>query len=218
MINIGTLELADAYIGSTPVEKAYISSQLVWEKSSPVLPYDAEIEYLEKGSGTNSLIDLGTNANAIFEITAQTTRTASSSMTLVNRHSASVGGAWFGVISSGKWGLTTNAGGYSNVSALNKTDISVDFTVNPVVGTINGNTFSRARGNNNSHWFLFGSSSNGYPFIGRLYSLKAYIGGKLTFDLIPCRIGDVGYLYNKVSKSLLGNVNSNPFILGPDVT
>lgn len=217
MINIGG-NISEVYVGSTPIEKAYIGSQLVWEKSSPVLPYDAEIEYLEKGSGTNSLIDLGTNADAIFEITAQTTRTASSSMTLVNRHTASTGGAWFGATSNGRWGLGTGGGQYSSTLAVDKTDISVDFTVNPVVGTINGSTFSRARGNNNSHWFLFGSSTNGYPFVGRLYSLKAYIGGKLTFDLIPCRIGDVGYLYNKVSKSLLGNVNSNPFILGPDVT
>lgn len=39
MINIGTLELADAYVGSTPIEKAYLGSQLVWEKvSDPGIP------------------------------------------------------------------------------------------------------------------------------------------------------------------------------------
>lgn len=37
MINIGTLELADAYVGSTPIEKAYIGSQLVWEKNVPTI-------------------------------------------------------------------------------------------------------------------------------------------------------------------------------------
>ena len=46
MINIGTLELADAYVGSTPIEKAYLGSTLVWEKSSPAPDYDAQVEWL----------------------------------------------------------------------------------------------------------------------------------------------------------------------------
>ena len=195
------------YVGST-------RKKVVTEKA---LPYDAEIEYLEKESGKNSLIDLGTGIDAVFEITAQATVTTNVSMTLINRHTASVGGAWFGVPPNGFWGLSTSAGAYSNVSALNKTDISVDFTVNPVVGTIGGNTFSRAKGNRNSNWFLFGSSGNAYPFIGRVYHLKVYIEGVLAMDLIPCRVGSVGYLYDKVSKTFLSNVNSDPFILGPDI-
>lgn len=215
MINIGG-NIDEVYVGSTKIAEAYVGSQLVYS-SVPVLPYDAQIEYLEKGDGTNSLIDLGTNAIALFEITAQATTTKRTSMTLINRHSASTGGAWFGVPSNGYWGLGTSSGQYSATEAINKTTISVDFTVNPVVGTINGNTFSKSRGNSNSHWTLFGSITNGYPFTGRIYTLKAYIGGKLTFDLIPVRVGQVGYMYNKVNGTLLGNKNSDAFILGEDI-
>jgi hypothetical protein len=186
-------------------------------KGEYVPPYDAEIEYLEKQNGTNSLIDLGTNAHAVFEITAQATVRKSGSMTLVNRHTACAGGSWFGSVSNWNWGLGTSSGQYSSTPALNKTDISVDFTVNPVVGTINGSTFSRARGNANSNWTLFGSYTNNYPFIGRVYSLKAYIGGILQLDLIPVRVGQVGYMFNKVNKQLLGNMNTDDFILGDDI-
>lgn len=54
MINIGG-NIGELYVGSTSIEKAYIGSQLVWEKNS--LPYDAEVSYLE-GTGTQ-YIDTG---------------------------------------------------------------------------------------------------------------------------------------------------------------
>lgn len=44
--------------------------------------------------------------------------------------------------------------------------------------------------------------------------------GELVFDGIPVRVGSgaeaVGYLYDKVSDSLLGNLGSGSFVLGPD--
>ena len=185
------------------------------------LPQGAvRIEYLEKESGKNSRIDLGTNADAVFELTAQATTTLTASMILIGRNTSGGGGTWFGVPpnANGCWGLTSNSGGYSNASSLNKTDITVDFTTNPIVGTIVGNTFTRAKGSGNSNWFLFSASNNGYPFIGRVYALKAYIGGKLALDLIPCRIENVGYLYDNVSKTFFANAGTDAFVLGPDKT
>ena len=179
-----------------------------------------DIEYLEKPSNSNARIDLGTNADAVFEITAQATTTLSASMILIGRNTSDGGGTWFGVPPNvnGCWGLTSNSGGYSNVSSLNKTDITVDFTTNPIVGTIGGNTFTRAKGSGNSNWFLFSASNNGYPFIGRVYALKAYIGGKLALDLIPCRIGTTGYLRDRISGTFFGNAGTNAFVLGSDKT
>ena len=178
------------------------------------------IEYLETESGKDSRINLGTNADAVFELTAQATTTLTASMILIGCNTIGVGGTWFGVPPkvNGCWGLTSNSGGYSNVSSLNKTDITVDFTTNPVVGTIGSSTFSRTKGGGNSNWFLFSASNNGYPFIGRVYALKAYIGGKLALDLIPCRIESVGYLYDNVSKTFFANAGTNAFVLGPDKT
>ena len=39
----------------------------------------------------------------------------------------------------------------------------------------------------------------------------------LELDLIPVRIGTVGYMYDRVSGQLFGNAGTGNFILGPDV-
>lgn len=51
MINITNDNISDITIGNTFMEKAFLGNQLVWQKSSPVLPYDAVISYIES-SGT----------------------------------------------------------------------------------------------------------------------------------------------------------------------
>ena len=75
MINIGTLELADISVGSTPIEKAYIGSTLVWEKSSPQ-PEFIECEWIENTS--TAYIDSGIIPNAnTFKIEVKYYRAAS---------------------------------------------------------------------------------------------------------------------------------------------
>lgn len=37
-------------------------------------------------------------------------------------------------------------------------------------------------------------------------------------DLIPVRVGQVGYLYDRVSGQLFGNAGTGDFVLGPDIT
>lgn len=50
----------------------------------------------------------------------------------------------------------------------------------------------------------------------RLYSLKWKQGSTLIMDLIPVRKGQIGYMYDRVSKQLFGNSGSGNFILGND--
>jgi hypothetical protein len=40
----------------------------------------------------------------------------------------------------------------------------------------------------------------------------------LVRDFIPVRVGNVGYMYDKVSGQLFGNSGTGNFILGPDKT
>ena len=42
------------------------------------------------------------------------------------------------------------------------------------------------------------------------------IGGILRRDYIPVRVGNVGYMYDKVSGKLFGNAGTGSFVLGPD--
>lgn len=69
---------------------------------------------------------------------------------------------------------------------------------------------------------MFGRSTNGNfkaynRFNMRLFSLQIYEDDVLVRDYIPVRIGNVGYMYDLVSKKLLGNSGTGEFILGPDL-
>ena len=64
-------------------------------------------------------------------------------------------------------------------------------------------------------------SENAVPATGTLgmkfYSGKMWRGGTLVRDFIPVRVGQVGYLYDKVSKTLFGNANNTgAFLIGND--
>lgn len=52
----------------------------------------------------------------------------------------------------------------------------------------------------------------------RLYSIKIYgIGNVKILDLIPVRVGTVGYMYDRVSGRLFGNQGTGEFVLGSDI-
>jgi hypothetical protein len=55
-------------------------------------------------------------------------------------------------------------------------------------------------------------------FGGAIYYFKIWDeSGKLVFDAIPVRVGDVGYMYDKVSGQLFGNAGKGAFVLGSDI-
>lgn len=67
---------------------------------------------------------------------------------------------------------------------------------------------------------LFGSSGLNASYTkwtGKIYACKISQNNNIVMDFIPVRIGTVGYLYDKVSKKLFGNVGTGNFILGQDV-
>ena len=55
-------------------------------------------------------------------------------------------------------------------------------------------------------------------FPQRIYKVQFIKNDLLIGDFIPVRLGQVGYMYNRVSKQLFGNSGTGEFILGPDVT
>ena len=50
----------------------------------------------------------------------------------------------------------------------------------------------------------------------KFYYFKLWKANNLILDFIPVRIGQVGYMYDKVSGQLFGNSGTGSFILGPD--
>lgn len=51
---------------------------------------------------------------------------------------------------------------------------------------------------------------------GKMYSAKISQNSDVIMDLIPVRKGTTGYMYDRVSGQLFGNVGSGNFILGND--
>lgn len=51
----------------------------------------------------------------------------------------------------------------------------------------------------------------------RVGATQIYDGDTLMRDFIPVRVGQVGYMYDKVSKQLFANVGSGAFVFGNDI-
>lgn len=51
----------------------------------------------------------------------------------------------------------------------------------------------------------------------RIWKFSIIHSSNLVRDFIPVRVGNVGYMYDKVSGQLFGNSGTGDFILGPDV-
>lgn len=51
---------------------------------------------------------------------------------------------------------------------------------------------------------------------GRLFSVIISQGDKIIMNLIPVRVGNTGYMYDKISKQLFGNNGTGSFVLGAD--
>lgn len=50
----------------------------------------------------------------------------------------------------------------------------------------------------------------------KLHSVKIYSYAQLVRDYIPVRVGNTGYLYDRVSGQLFGNAGTGQFTIGPD--
>lgn len=91
-------------------------------------------------------------------------------------------------------------------------------------GTFTANTQSSSTGNtNDNNILLYALPSTGGSLVHRDIGLRIYsftIRNSTTTlrDFVPVRIGNVGYMYDKVSGQLFGNAGTSDFILGPDIT
>lgn len=69
-----------------------------------------------------------------------------------------------------------------------------------------------------SDFRLFGNYRNqatSYPI--KFHSFRIKKNDTIMYDLIPVRVGAVGYMFDKISRQLFGNNGTGDFILGPDI-
>ena len=51
----------------------------------------------------------------------------------------------------------------------------------------------------------------------RIYWCKIYEAGTLVRDFVPVRVGSVGYMYDRVTRTLYGNAGAGAFVIGADI-
>lgn len=189
------------------------------------LPYDAEVEYLAS-TGTQFI-------NTLCKIVPRTTKFEFAFSAPSYDGNSFLFGARNDTAAS-EYSCTAYRGGsrlrkdwamkseYFS-TALSKNKIYT-YTAQDVTLSLNDETFV-GTGNKSdtrlSYDFLLftvntAGSVDSRMFAGRLYSAKLWEGDALIFDGIPVRKGTVGYLYDRVSGQLFGNVGTGAFDVGPD--
>ena len=230
MIVFGASDMTKAYVGSTEGSKAYLGDELVWGGGSPVLPYDAEVEYLES-SGTQE-IDTGVVPNANVGVFGTVMRLNGDGGTNdkiflgCTENGLYAGGKGFGVaFTTGFYMYNTFVRPITSPAIDSLTTFSMNY-LNDNVGGFNGEyvTLQTKIGdytNKSIRLFNFYQRDNTHSKYAvtkvRFYNVKFSVEENLVRDFIPVRVSQVGYMYDKVSGQLFGNSGTGSFTLGPDV-
>ena len=222
------LEILQIMYGDTPVEKIMKGDSLVWPPAEPL--YDAQVEYLES-SGTQ-YIDTGIvgSSNLSIKLTCYYPKTSSSiaSQGFIFGSRVANNSKQYGLICSYtktfRYG-NNNSNDWSNPTArilvFDNSDshnaLKVYDTDDNLVTTL---TATASTFNNNLNIYLFAINNNGSAlnYSHKIYALQLYENSTLVRNFIPVRVGQVGYMYDRVSGELFGNSGSGSFTLGPDVT
>lgn len=205
-----------------------LGANLLFTEKKGGLPYDAEIEYLESvealKAGSQITFPVGDKATFECKLHIFDTRDLKFMGLMYNE-----GGTYQGCFQ-----ISTMSGGYRTqapfMGVLSVDTPPVDITrpivykspdPNHLYWTIDGVQYpvNACRWNTAGNFHLFHAGALNLASDkgrNRLYWCKVYEDGVLTHDLIPVRKGSVGYMYDRVSGQLYGNVGSGAFILGPD--
>ena len=206
-----------------------------WAKSGAPLPYDAEVEYLENTGNQWIKTDFIPDQDSQVEFSFMNLNHDTSiynlwvSGTFLSKNNTKMFGVRISKSDSEIECFTMpvrlhyygqNIGIKLNAQFRDKTwtigdvssDVASDFTCRAPLPLLGIN---------------YGTTSYGYqvraPFIGRIYSFKAWQNGTLVRDFIPVRFANEdgaseGAMFDKASGQLFRNSGTGAFILGPDKT
>lgn len=193
------------------------------------VPYDAEIEYLES-TGTQ-WIDIGiSNYNTewfsrlVFSLSSPP---PSSFIGLYGARSAEISGIYC-TINNNRLFLVN--GNYSYVPLYahsfvteHRYEIKTENSKRYLDGKeITGATFVSSVASVGVPLYLFAANNNNQNVEMsnwlRIYGYSiGYNSNNKICDLIPVRVGQDGYMYDRVTRKLFGNAGAGAFVLGPDV-
>ena len=189
------------------------------------LPYDAKIEYLQTDSA--AYIDTGiagdSDSHVIF-IKYNHSSTVQYAGLYGNFYNDSHNCCRFILFNnaSGYFAINSRAGGSAAVTisgANNMVELEHHRTY-IIMNGVTRNVSPSSGGTANSRTIIVGKAGVGLTTrdIGlKVYYFRIENSGTTLFDGIPVRVGQVGYMYDRVSGQLFGNQGTGDFILGPDV-
>ena len=193
------------------------------------LPYDAEIEYIES-TGTQYINLLKTINSATDNIVVEFMLTKIPTNTrgfFGARLGASAKNFSIGLASSSyifadvnnttysSYRATAGQNGINKRCVVNLSRSERKITINGMVTSRNTTVIPSDFETNIAYLFAI----NGLSDIcekARFYSLEWKRNNQMYINLISVRVGQVGYLYDKVSGELFGNAGTGAFIIGPD--
>lgn len=227
MINIGG-NIGELYVGSVKMAEAYVGNQLVYRSAPEVLPYDAEVEWLGFNYNQAILTGLTINRSYLFElkVSVSSVRGGTENQNKIFSTRANSSGGFYELEIQGSTNLLRPryAGDktLTSYAVVTGTDMVISLNTDGQY-IVNGEVVKTVTRNSTtiSKPFYLGAnlsvqSTNG--FVGKYYYFKLTTStGELLFDAIPVRVGTVGYLYDRVSRTLFGNAGSGSFTLGADV-
>ena len=203
------------------------------------LPYDAVVEYLRSTYQEGQRIDTGlvnygfTTIRFVEKISFPTI----SRKVLIGNYDGNTNGVINIELNGNKLRLySRNKAGtvsdYTNTKVLPiNTVIQSDILADCANGTFsfsvkyndvifNGNapfsTDNPCEGTLNMCLFRDWRTTTVVSYIISIYQCSIWGDGVLLRDFIPVRVGQVGYMYDKVSGQLFGNAGTGDFIVGPD--
>ena len=196
------------------------------------LHYDAEVEYLES-TGTQ-WIDTGVplgemDVRARVNFMYWSTPGGGTKMILASGVGSNRGFVISTALSNGAqvWNLGIGANNFGG-SVVGNTwyDVQASIRSTGSTLTVDGTTVvsSSAYSNfNDVSLFIFARNNTGTADLldvsapARVASLDISVSGTLVRDFIPVRVGNVGYMYDRVSGQLFGNAGTGAFLYGNDI-
>ena len=201
-----------------------------WSQSGAPLPYDAEVEWIESTGAEYIIIEACRYLGIDFDFTVPESAASTVNYYYLGRRDTS-----FSNIDSVSFqyrrsnGTKVSSAGYNTVIDYVITKDRKNVSVHGTMVTIGTKqlTLTGAWGANitNPNIAIFGyinvATNEVFCSPCIIHGLKIYdeAVGDLIRDLIPVRVGSVGYMYDKISGQLFGNAaDSGAFIIGPDKT
>ena len=228
MLKVSNTDISNIYHGSIAIKKAYVGSNLVWP-SSPPLPYDAEIEYVQI-EHSNRVVQLQfptyitdmltdkTRETVIFSATAECSRVGTG---------ANINFCGYGMLLQqvGPFGPASSAitntiyaGGSSNYGSVTCASLDDYHTISVInnLGIIEGYIDGVHTGGTTkpstskiqtSQFFFFrfyAQSSSTANHIIRQKRCTFDVDGQTLIDAYPVRAGDAVGWYNKIDGMFYG--------------